>query len=84
MASGHLAPPRPQLVLNLRNPVVRRIADLGDPSLAGLGVQALYGQALLQGHHPMRPDDTALLNRSLLDLLDWATRPGPTSPGPAS
>lgn len=84
MASGQLAPPRPQLVLNLRNPVVRRIADLGDPSLAGLGVQALYGQALLQGHHPMRPDDTALLNRSLLGLLDWATRPGPASPGPAS
>jgi molecular chaperone HtpG len=84
MASGQLAPPRPQLVLNLRNPVVRRIADLGDPSLAGLGVQALYGQALLQGHHPMRPDDTVLLNRSLLGLLDWATSPGTTSPGTAS
>lgn len=75
-ASGQLAPLRPQLVLNLRNPVVGRIAGLANPGLAALGVQALYVQALLQGHHPMRPDDTALLNRSLLDLLDWATRPG--------
>jgi molecular chaperone HtpG len=62
-------------MLNLRNPVVSRIAELADPNLVGLGVQALYGQALLQGHHPLRPDDAALLNRSFLGLLDWAMRP---------
>jgi molecular chaperone HtpG len=74
-APGPAGPPRPQLMLNLRNPVVSRIAELADPNLVGLGVQALYGQALLQGHHPLRPDDTALLNRSFLGLLDWAMRP---------
>jgi molecular chaperone HtpG len=63
---------RPQLILNVRNPVVRRVAEASDPSLAGLGVQALYGQALLSGHHPLRPEDSALLNRSFLNLLDWA------------
>jgi molecular chaperone HtpG len=69
---------RPQLVLNLRSPVVRRMIDLPDPRLAGLAVQALYGQALLQGHHPLRPQDSALLNQSFLGLLDWAMRPGRT------
>ncbi|HEX6074939.1 MAG TPA: HSP90 family protein [Micromonosporaceae bacterium] len=63
---------RPQLVLNHRNPLVRRISALRDPGLAGLAVEALYGQALLLGHHPLKPADTALLNRSFLGLLDWA------------
>lgn len=63
---------RPRLVFNLRNPVVRRMAELPDPRLAELAVQALYGQALLHGHHPLRPEDGALLNRSFLGLLDWA------------
>jgi len=65
---------RPRLVLNLRNPVVRRMTALPDPRLAELAVQALYGQALLHGHHPLRPEDGALLNRSFLGLLDWAMR----------
>ena len=67
---------RPQLILNVRNPVVRRLAEVPDPSLAGLGVQALYGQALLSGHHPLRAEDSALLNRSFLGLLDWAMAAG--------
>ncbi|MEQ4721575.1 HSP90 family protein [Nonomuraea sp. B19D2] len=62
----------PQFILNLRNPVVRRLAEAPDPALASLGVQALYGQALLAGHHPLRPGDSAMLNRSFLALLDWA------------
>jgi molecular chaperone HtpG len=74
-AAGDGPPPRPQLVLNLRSPVVLRIAELAEPGLIALAVQALYGQALLQGHHPLRPDDSALLNRSFLGLLDWAMRP---------
>lgn len=67
---------RPQLVLNLANPVVRRITELTDANLAGLGVQALYGQALLQGHHPLHAEDGVLLNQALLGLLDWTVRPG--------
>jgi molecular chaperone HtpG len=63
---------RPQLVLNYRNSLVRRAAALPTPELIGLATQSLYGQALLLGHHPLRPVDTALLNRSFLDLLDRA------------
>ncbi|WP_064741753.1 HSP90 family protein [Hamadaea tsunoensis] len=75
---------RPQLVLNHRNPLVRRIAALGSDELMRLAVEALYGQALLLGHHPLRPADSALLNRSFFGLLQQAV-PGFTEPetGPA-
>jgi molecular chaperone HtpG len=63
---------RPQLVLNYRNPLVRRITVLGDPTVIGLATESLYGQALLLGYHPIRPADAALLNRSFLGLLDLA------------
>ncbi|MEV4809618.1 HSP90 family protein [Micromonospora avicenniae] len=67
------APPdRPQLVLNHRNPLVRRVSTLTDPDLVGLAVEALYGQALLLGHHPIRAGDAALLNSSFLGLLGRA------------
>lgn len=63
---------RPQLVLNHRNPLVRRISRITDARLATMAVEALYSHALLQGQHPLRPVDTALLNRSFVGLLDWA------------
>ncbi|MEV5825101.1 HSP90 family protein [Spirillospora sp. NPDC052242] len=63
---------RPQLVLNHRNPLTRRITALGDGGPVDVAVQALYGQALLLGHHPLRPIDTAALNRSFIGLLEWA------------
>jgi molecular chaperone HtpG len=64
----------PQLVLNYRNPLVRRITQLTDPELTRTAVEALYGQALLLGHHPLRAADSALLNRAFLGLLDWAVQ----------
>ena len=63
---------RPQLVLNHRNPLTRRVVALADPELAGLAVESLYGQALMLGHHPIRPADAALLTTSFLGLLDRA------------
>jgi molecular chaperone HtpG len=63
---------RPQLVLNHRSPLVRRMAGLGDPELARLAVEGLYGHALMLGYHPIGPADSALVNRSFLGLLDQA------------
>ncbi|ONI71073.1 HSP90 family protein [Actinosynnema sp. ALI-1.44] len=63
-----------QLVLNTRNPLVRRLSELTDRTLAELTVESLYVHALLQSRRPMRPKDTAALNRSFLDLLDRAVR----------
>jgi molecular chaperone HtpG len=65
---------RPQLVLNYRSPLVRRVAGLADPTLVTLVVESLYGQALLSGHHPLRAQDTAVLNRSFLEMIDRAVR----------
>jgi molecular chaperone HtpG len=64
--------PRAQLVLNHLSPLVRRVATLPEPELVGTAVEALYGQALLMTHRPLRPTETALLNRAFGDLLTWA------------
>jgi molecular chaperone HtpG len=69
---------RPQLVLNYRNPLVRRLTLLAQPELIGVSIEALYGQALLLGYHPIRPADAALLNRSFLGLLERAIPGEPT------
>ncbi|MCE7001863.1 HSP90 family protein [Kibdelosporangium philippinense] len=75
---GQLAEPAStasqQLVLNTRNPLVQRLSELTDKKLAELTVESLYVHALLQSRRPMRPKDTAALNRSFLDLLDRAVR----------
>ncbi|MEU7865621.1 HSP90 family protein [Dactylosporangium sp. NPDC049140] len=63
---------RSQLVLNYRNPLVRRVTEIPDADLVRLAVEGLYGQALLLGHHPLRPADAALLNGSFLGLLNKA------------
>lgn len=73
------AAPRAQLVLNYLHPLPRHIATLPDPDLVGTAIEALYGQALLMTHRPLRPRDTALLNRAFGDLLTWTTRIEPTS-----
>ncbi|MFF3561166.1 HSP90 family protein [Streptomyces sp. NPDC002574] len=64
--------PRARLVLNHLNPLVRRISGFGDAELAGTAAEALYGQALLMAQRPLRPADSALLNRAFLGLLQWA------------
>ncbi|PZF82176.1 HSP90 family protein [Jiangella anatolica] len=71
---------RPQLVLNHRSPLVRRMATLGDRELTRIAVEGLYGHALMLGYHPISPADSALVNRSFLGLLDQAV---PTQEDPA-
>ncbi|MFD3438213.1 HSP90 family protein [Streptomyces sp. NPDC058685] len=65
--------PRARLVLNHLNPLIRRISSLDDRELAGTATEALYGQALLMAQRPLRPADSALLNRAFVGLLEWAT-----------
>ncbi len=65
--------PRARLVLNHLNPLIRRISSLDDKELAGTATEALYGQALLMAQRPLRPADSALLNRAFVGLLEWAT-----------
>ncbi|MGW4366771.1 HSP90 family protein [Nocardia takedensis] len=65
--------PRARLVLNHHSPVVRRLARIDDPAFLRTAVESLYGQALLLTHRPLRPADTALLNRAFGEFLGWAT-----------
>lgn len=73
--------PRSRLVLNHLNPLIGRIARLGNPDLIGTAVESLYGQALLMAQRPLRPTDLALLNRSFLGLLEWVTDDQDTGDG---
>ncbi|MEU2715056.1 hypothetical protein [Streptomyces sp. NPDC007205] len=41
--------------------------------LIGTAAESLYGQALLMAQRPLRPADSALLNRAFINLLEWAT-----------
>ncbi|PWG13721.1 HSP90 family protein [Streptomyces sp. V2] len=66
--------PRARLVLNHHNALIRRISSLTDPELIGTATESLYGQALLMAQRPLRPADSALLNRSFIGLLEWATQ----------
>ncbi|GLI00426.1 HSP90 family protein [Phytohabitans aurantiacus] len=63
---------RPELVLNWRHPLIRKLASYPPGPALRHAVEALYGQALLAGHHPLRAVDSAALNRSFLALLDRA------------
>jgi molecular chaperone HtpG len=71
--------PRARLVLNHLNPLVRRVAALPDVDLAGVAVEALYGQSLLQARRPLRPVDQALVNRAFGELLEWAAPASPAA-----
>lgn len=62
---------RAVLVFNAGNPLVGRLARVSDEEALRLSVQMLYVQALLLGHHALRPEEMSLLNVGLLDLIEW-------------
>ncbi|MGI5135271.1 HSP90 family protein [Streptomyces sp. CA-106110] len=68
--------PRPRLVLNHRNALARQVLALDDAELRATCLEGLYVQALLLGHHPLRPADTAVLNQSFLGLIGRAVAGG--------
>lgn len=63
---------RSRLCLNWTNPTVQRLAHTPDGRAFTAGVQVLYVQALLAGHHPLGPADRALMSTALADLVDLA------------
>ena len=66
------AGPRARLILNHRSTLVQGLIELDDAELAGTGVEAVYGQALLLSKRPIRATESALLNRAFLGLLAHA------------
>ncbi|MFL6116507.1 MAG: HSP90 family protein [Catenulispora sp.] len=66
------AGPRARLVLNHRSSLIQGLIELDDAELAGTGLEAVYGQALLLAKRPIRATETVLLNRAFLGLLAHA------------
>lgn len=70
-----LRPPEPELPVlcfNAANPLVGRLARIDDDDAIATVVEVLYVQSLLLGRHPLRAAETAVLNTSLLRLVDRA------------
>ena len=64
---------RPELVFNWRHPLIPQIsAFLPLPRVVRHAVEALYGQALLAGHRPVRAVDAGGSTGRCLALLDRA------------
>jgi len=70
VASARERPGEAQLVLNLRCPVVRRLAQPDVGPVFRAAVEVLYVQALLLGRHPLRSVETRLLGSSLVRVLE--------------
>ncbi|GAB78536.1 HSP90 family protein [Austwickia chelonae] len=67
---------RPQFVLNSRNQSIRSLRGCEDPGLQSSIIEALYAYALVSGHHPLRPYESALVSRALPHLVSLAMAPG--------
>lgn len=61
--------PAARLALNWAHPLVRSLVRLDDDLVLARSVELLYVQALLAGHHPLTPNDRALLSGALGDLI---------------
>lgn len=64
-------PARPLLLLNTRNILVRRIARARG-TLFERAIEVVYVRALLLSHRPLRPEDHALADWGIVELLDHA------------
>ncbi|WP_405373650.1 MULTISPECIES: HSP90 family protein [unclassified Microbacterium] len=76
--SADAGTPTARLCLNWTNPLVRKLAATPPSRVFDLSLQLLYVQALLAGHHPLGPDDRALMSSGLAELVDHALDAPPT------
>lgn len=59
------------LVLNLENPIIQKMIQETDADRISCMVEMLYVQALLLGNHPLGQDEIKLLNKGMLQLMEW-------------
>ncbi|MCI8518186.1 MAG: HSP90 family protein [Hungatella sp.] len=60
-----------KLYLNVRNPLVRRLAQVQDGAMMETMIQILYVQAMLAGHYPLGERETEILNTGLMRLVEY-------------
>lgn len=61
------------LYLNWRNPLIRRLAKMEDTEKVRVCIEILYVQELLTGRFPMQGSELAMLNKNLIQLIEWGT-----------
>ena len=72
--------PARQLVLNLANPLVRRLLDAPEGEVRRAATRAVYVQALLLAGEPLRGRDAEAMGTSLAALLEAGLGEGGTDP----
>ncbi|WP_158222611.1 HSP90 family protein [Rhodopirellula sp. MGV] len=60
-----------QLVLNYRNPLIRRLIRIDDEKLHKRIIEILYLQSLLLGHYPLSSSERTILGDGLLGLIEY-------------
>jgi molecular chaperone HtpG len=63
-----------RVCLNLRNPLVQRLAQMADSAGRRHCLEVLYVQALLHARQPLSTAELALLSDGLVGLMEWGTR----------
>ena len=74
MLEGMQQPAMAKLYLNLQHPLVRRIATLKSRAAQQQCVETLYVQSLLLGHFPLKSGENVLLNKNLMNMLEYAVK----------
>lgn len=59
------------LYFNLNNPVVERVFHPAHKAMLPSAVEMLYCNALMMGHYPMSREEMALLNKGIIQFIDW-------------
>lgn len=60
------------LYLNLNSPLVQRLSQITDEEMLKSISSVLYVQALLAGGHPLRGGELKVLNKELLNLIEYS------------
>ena len=63
--------PLATLYLNLNSPLIQRLVQITDQALLESATRVLYIQALLAGGHPLRGGELKVLNKELLNLIEY-------------
>ncbi len=73
-SAGPVRESSPVLVLNVRNPLVQRLPQITDTTVAGAMVRVLYGQALIRARRSLRLGASGDIDDAITLLADLATR----------
>lgn len=61
-----------QLCFNFRNPLIVRLAALGESPAVRRAIEVLYVQALLMAQQPLSTTELSLLSQGIIGLVEWA------------